>query len=86
MDGLRIESSEFLAKLESAILGDLVMLHHTIFAVERQQTFLLSELSGIQGALSASSTEAGSPDGATSADPGCKAPTSTLIVLEPLCF
>ncbi len=61
LDGLHIESPEFLAKLESAILGDLVVLHHIIFAAERQWTFLLSELSGIQGALSASGTEAGSP-------------------------
>ncbi len=86
LDGLRIELPEFLAKLESAILGDLVMLHHTIFAAERQRMFLLSKLSGIQGALSASGTEAGSPDGATSADPRREAPISTLIVLEPLCF
>ncbi len=86
LDGLCIELPEFLAKLESAILGNLIVLYHTIFAAERQWTFLLSKLSGIQGALSASGTEAGSSDGATSADPRHKAPISTSIVLEPLCF
>ena len=86
LDGLRIESPEFLARLESAVLGDLVVLHHTIFAAERQRTFLLSELSGIQGALSASGTEAGSPDGAASADPGHSASAPTPIILEPSCF
>ena len=86
LDGLRIESPEFLARLESAVLGDLVVLHHTIFAVERQCTFLLSELSGIQGALSASGTKAGSPDGAASADPRRGASAPTPIILEPSCF
>ncbi|PBK60835.1 hypothetical protein ARMSODRAFT_981928 [Armillaria solidipes] len=84
LDGLRIESSEHLARLENAVLGDLVVLHHTIFSAERQRTFLLSELSGIQGALSAASHEACSPDVASPADPGCDAIAATPVILEPV--
>ncbi|SJL18321.1 uncharacterized protein ARMOST_21907 [Armillaria ostoyae] len=36
LDGLRIESPEHLARLENTVLGDLVVLHHTIFSAERQ--------------------------------------------------
>ncbi|SJL00938.1 uncharacterized protein ARMOST_04254 [Armillaria ostoyae] len=86
LDGLRIESPEHLARLENAVLGDLVVLHHTIFSAERQRTFLLSELSGIQGALSAASHEACSPDVASPADSGRDAVASTPVILEPACF
>ncbi|SJL18607.1 uncharacterized protein ARMOST_22204 [Armillaria ostoyae] len=86
LDGLRIESSEHLARLKNAVLGDLVVLHHTIFSAERQRTFLLSELSGIQGALSAASHKACSPDVASPADSGCDAVASTPVILGPACF
>ncbi|SJL13050.1 uncharacterized protein ARMOST_16487 [Armillaria ostoyae] len=86
LDGLRIESPEHLARLENAVLGNLVVLHHTIFSAERQRTFLLSELSGIQEALSAASHEACSPDVASPADSRHDAVASTSVILEPACF
>ncbi|KAK0477660.1 hypothetical protein IW261DRAFT_1565997 [Armillaria novae-zelandiae] len=46
-----VERPEHLAKLESALMGDVLVLQHTLVVAERQHAFLLDEIERIQLAL-----------------------------------
>ncbi|KAG7445457.1 uncharacterized protein BT62DRAFT_920669 [Guyanagaster necrorhizus] len=46
-----VERSEHLAKLKSVLMGDVLMLQHTLYAAEKQHMFLLDELECIQSTL-----------------------------------
>ncbi|KAK0477795.1 hypothetical protein IW261DRAFT_1565576 [Armillaria novae-zelandiae] len=50
MGSFTVERPEHLAKLESALMGDVLMLQHTLYAAEKQRAFLLDELERVQHA------------------------------------
>ncbi len=51
MGPFMVERPEHLAKLKSALMGDVIVLQHTLYAVEKQHEFLLDELEHVQSAL-----------------------------------
>ncbi|KAG7447314.1 uncharacterized protein BT62DRAFT_919224 [Guyanagaster necrorhizus] len=51
MGHFMVERSEHLAKLESALMGDVLVLQHTLYTAEKQHAFLLNELEHVQSAL-----------------------------------
>ncbi|KAG7443284.1 uncharacterized protein BT62DRAFT_922064 [Guyanagaster necrorhizus] len=51
MSCFTVERPEHLAKLESALMDDVLVLQHTLYAAEKQHTFLLDELECVQSAL-----------------------------------
>ncbi len=57
MGPFMVERPEHLAKLESALMGDVIVLQHTLYVVEKQHQFLLDELEHIQSALCSTASE-----------------------------
>ncbi|KAG7443825.1 uncharacterized protein BT62DRAFT_1008903 [Guyanagaster necrorhizus] len=69
MGRFTVERPEHLAKLESALMGDVLVLQHTLYAAEKQRAFLLDELERVQSALH--------PSVPAPADSGDPAPVET---------
>ncbi len=57
MGPFTVERPEHLAKLESALMGNVIVLQHTLYAAEKQREFLLDELERVQSALRSAASE-----------------------------
>ncbi len=83
MGPFTVERPEHLAKLESALMGNDIVLQHTLYAVEKQCKFLLDKLEHVQFALHSTASEpANIQDTAPLVAEASSAP-STLSSMEP---
>ncbi|SJL00945.1 uncharacterized protein ARMOST_22689 [Armillaria ostoyae] len=80
---LTVERPEHLAKLESALMGDVIVLQHTLYAAEKQREFLLDELERVQSALRSAVTESANARDTTPVEAEAPPAPSTSSSLEP---
>ncbi len=78
-----VERLEHLAKLKSALMGDVIVLQHTLYAAEKQREFLLNELERVQSALHPAAAEPADARDTTTLEADAPSAPSALSSMEP---
>ncbi len=71
------------AKLKSALMGDVIVLQHTLYAAEKQCEFLLNKLERIQSALYSTASEPADSRDTTPLEAEASSTPSTSSSMEP---
>ena len=83
MGPFMVERPEHLAKLESALMGDVIVLQHTLYAAEKQREFLLDELERVQSALRSTASESADSRDTAPLEAEASSAPSTSSSMEP---
>ncbi len=83
MGPFTVERPEHLAKLESALMGDVIVLQHTLYAAEKQREFLLDELERVQSALRSTASESADSRDTAPLEAEASSAPSTSSSMEP---